>query len=190
MTKLFDIGQPNQTTPAQPDAAGMLDPYTAIMESIHRSLPDLSHRLAGIYTDAILMDLADEGYHIIPADPTTPDQADAAEIDAETLITQQIDYLKAVAEYAARGNDEELQQGLNHLRDEMLCRLNRAAPAEPDRPSQAEDGPEILVRLNRVFYGKTLGFPDRLLDLCRENGLTIVLTERLTPEAGAAAGGA
>lgn len=55
----------------------------------------------------------------------------------EAVLTQ-IDYLSAVAEYAARGEDEELQQGLDDLRL-LVERLTAAAEGDP---GEREEGDE------------------------------------------------
>jgi hypothetical protein len=139
MSKLFDIGQPNQTTPAQPVSAGMVTVRLDMLHALNEWLD----------------------YARNPFDPYH---------DSET---------------------REAWVWLDQARDELRAILAAPAPADHVRPSRATVLAAVRRYANTRFEFAVYTKPDDeawKADKQAERNL-IALIERLTPEAGAAAGG-
>jgi hypothetical protein len=141
MSKLFDIGQPNQTTPAQPVSAGMVTVRLDMLHALNEWLD----------------------YARNPFDPYH---------DSET---------------------REAWVWLDQARDELRAILAAPAPADPDRPSRAE----VLAAVTS-YAAYTRGTESTRTKEDRKEAERLeadawekvwTLIERLTPKAGASAGG-
>jgi hypothetical protein len=140
MSKLFDIGQPNQTTPAQPVSAGMV---TVRLDMLH-------------------------------------------------ALNEWLDYARNPFDPYHDSDTREAWVWLDQARDELRAILAAPAPADHVRPSRAEAKDLIakwLLGLDIATTHIALATYGELADALVETmGKAGLLAERLTAEAGSAAG--